>query len=169
MLFGGKPFEFSLPLGSYIIENVLFKIAYPAALHAQTAVEAAVRLHPQVHARLDEITKVELWTHETCILMIDKRGPLHNFAERDHCLQYMAAVGLIRGTLTAHDYEDEAAADPRIDARRAEAMPLLRAKFEKNVARVFADKAARAIVAACTDKERLAQMPVDEFMDLLVV
>jgi 2-methylcitrate dehydratase PrpD len=119
VVFAGKPFIFSRPLGSYIVENVLFKISYPAALHAQTAVEAAIRLHPLARGRLDEIAKVELWTHETCVLMIDKSGPLHNFADRDHCLQYMAALGLIFGTLCARDYEDEFAADPRIDALRA--------------------------------------------------
>ena len=118
VMFAGKPFEFSRPLSSHIVENVLFKIAYPAALHAQTAVEAAIRLHPLVRERLDDIAQVELWTHETCMLMIDKRGPLHNFADRDHCLQYMAAIGLIFGTLSARDYEDEVAADPRIDALR---------------------------------------------------
>lgn len=119
VLFGGKPFRFSQPLGSAIVENALFKISYPAALHAQTAVEAAIRLHPLLRDRLDQISKVDLWTHETCILMIDKKGPLRNFADRDHCLQYMAAIGLIFGGLTARDYEDAVAADPRIDAMRA--------------------------------------------------
>lgn len=118
VLFGGKSFVFSQPLESYIIENVLFKIAFPAALHAQTAVEAAIILHPQVRDRLDQITRVELWTHQTCIIMIDKSGPLRNFADRDHCLQYMVAIGLIFGKLTGHDYDDEVAADPRIDALR---------------------------------------------------
>lgn len=119
VLFKGKPFRFSQPLGSAIVENALFKISYPAALHAQTAVEAAIKLHPLVCDRLDEIKEVELWTHATCILMIDKKGPLRNFADRDHCLQYMAAIGLIFGGLTARDYEDAVAADPRIDALRA--------------------------------------------------
>jgi 2-methylcitrate dehydratase len=118
VVFKGRPFRFSRPLGSHIVENALFKISYPAALHAQTAVEAAIRLHPLAGDRLDEITRVELWTHATCILMIDKQGPLRNFADRDHCLQYMAAIGLIFGGLVARDYEDAVAADPRIDALR---------------------------------------------------
>ncbi len=119
VLFKGRPFRFSRRLGSHVVENALFKISYPAALHAQTAVEAAIRLHPLVRDRIDEITRVEMWTHETCILMIDKSGPLHNFADRDHCLQYMVAIGLLFGDLTARDYEHARAADPRIDALRS--------------------------------------------------
>ncbi|HKU71926.1 MAG TPA: bifunctional 2-methylcitrate dehydratase/aconitate hydratase [Burkholderiales bacterium] len=119
VIFKGRPFRFSRALGSHVVENALFKISYPAALHAQTAVEAAIKLHPLVRDRLDDIRKVELWTHATCILMIDKQGPLRNFADRDHCLQYMAAIGLIFGALTGRDYEDAVAADPRIDALRA--------------------------------------------------
>jgi 2-methylcitrate dehydratase len=119
VIFKGRPFRFSRPLGSHVVENALFKISYPAALHAQTAVEAAIKLHPLVRDRLDDIERVELWTHATCILMIDKQGPLHNFADRDHCLQYMVAIGLIFGGLAARDYEDAVAADPRIDALRA--------------------------------------------------
>lgn len=124
VMFKGKPFRFSRPLGSHVVENSLFKISYPAALHAQTAVEAAIKLHPLVHTRLSEITRVDLWTHETCILMIDKKGPLHNFADRDHCLQYMAAIGLIFGGLTARDYEDDVAIDLRIDDLRAKMIVL---------------------------------------------
>lgn len=140
VVFGGKPFIFSRPLGSYIVENVLFKISYPAALHAQTAVEAAIRLHPVVRGRLNEVAKVELWTHETCILMIDKSGPLHNFADRDHCLQYMAALGLIFGTLCARDYEDEVAADPRIDALRAKMV----VREDKHYSREYLDPEKRS-------------------------
>jgi len=117
-LFRSKPIVLARPLGSYVMENVLFKIRFPAEFHAQTAVEAAVQLHPQVKERLAEIERVELTTHESAMRIIDKRGPLHNPADRDHCLQYMTAVALISGGLTAEDYEDRAAADPRIDALR---------------------------------------------------
>lgn len=118
VLFEGKSFVFSRPLETFITENVIFKISYPAALQAQTAVEAAIQLHPQVKGRLNEIERIELWTHETCILMIDKSGALHNFADRDHCLQYMVAIGLIFGELDAHHYSDNVAADARIDTLR---------------------------------------------------
>ncbi|MCC7484828.1 MAG: bifunctional 2-methylcitrate dehydratase/aconitate hydratase [Burkholderiales bacterium] len=117
--FGGKPLRFGRRYGSYVMENVLFKISYPAEFHAQTAVESAVRLHPQVAHRLDAVSKVVITTHESAIRIIDKRGPLANPADRDHCLKYMTAVGLIKGGLTAGDYEDAAAADPRIDRLRA--------------------------------------------------
>ena len=107
------------PLGSYVMENVLFKIAFPAEFHAQTAVEAAFALHGQVAGRLDEIERVTLTTQQPAMRIIDKTGPLTNPADRDHCLQYMVAVGLIFGELTADQYEDAVAADPRIDALRA--------------------------------------------------
>src|SRR5262249_35719501 len=107
------------PFGSYVMENVLFKISFPAEFHAQTAVEAALRLHPGVGGKLDQIERGEITTHESAIRIIDKRGPLHNPADRDHCLQYMTAIGLIFGRLTAEHYEDKAAGDPRIDALRA--------------------------------------------------
>ncbi|MEW6650515.1 MAG: bifunctional 2-methylcitrate dehydratase/aconitate hydratase [Chloroflexota bacterium] len=118
VLLRGQPLRFSRPFGSYVMENVLFKVSFPAEFHAQTAVEAAFQLHPQVTPRLDEIEKVVITTHESAIRIIDKRGALHNPADRDHCLQYMTAVGLIFGTLTARHYEDEIAADARIDALR---------------------------------------------------
>jgi 2-methylcitrate dehydratase len=117
-LFRGTSIQLARPLGSYVMENVLFKISFPAEFHAQTAVEAAVSLHPAVAGRLEEIERIELTTHESAMRIIDKRGPLHNPADRDHCLQYMTAVGLLHGRLTAADYEDAAAADPRIDALR---------------------------------------------------
>jgi len=116
--FKGQPFKFQRPYGSYVMENVLFKISFPAEFHAQTAVEAALQIHPLVKDRLDQIVKVVITSHESAIRIIDKRGPLHNPADRDHCLQYMTAVGLIYGTLTAGHYEDGIAADPRIDALR---------------------------------------------------
>ena len=119
VLFKGKPFRFKRTYGSYVMENVLFKISFPAEFHAQTAVEAAVQLHPQVRDRLDRVKKVVITTHESAIRIIDKKGPLHNPADRDHCIQYMTAIGLIKGNLTAADYEDAVAHDPRVDRLRA--------------------------------------------------
>jgi 2-methylcitrate dehydratase len=101
------------------MENVLFKVAYPAEFHAQTAAEAAIRLHPQVVGRLQDVERVEITTQESAVRIISKTGPLHNPADRDHCLQYITAVGLIFGELTADHYEDGIAADPRIDRLRA--------------------------------------------------
>jgi 2-methylcitrate dehydratase len=119
VLFRGQPVRLARPLGSYVMENVLFKISFPAEFHAQTAVEAAIKLHPQIHHRLDQIQQIVLHTQQSAIRIIDKTGPLHNPADRDHCLQYMAAIGLIFGTLTADHYEDATAKDPRVDALRA--------------------------------------------------
>jgi len=116
--FKGKQFEFERPFGSYVMENVLFKISFPAEFHAQTAVECAMKLHEQVKDRLDQIERIELRTQEAGVRIIDKTGPLANYADRDHCLQYMVAVPLIFGRLTADDYTDAIAADPRIDALR---------------------------------------------------
>ena len=116
--FKGKPFEFERPFGSYVMENVLFKISFPAEFHAQTAVECAIQLHAQVKGRLDEIDRIELQTQEAGVRIIDKAGPLANYADRDHCLQYMVAVPLIFGRLTGSDYSDAVAADPRIDGLR---------------------------------------------------
>jgi len=119
--FGGKPFRFQRPYGSYVMENVLFKISFPAEFHAQTAVEAAMSLHHEI-ARLgrtaEQIRKITIRTHEACIRIIDKKGPLNNPADRDHCIQYMVAVPLLFGRLTAQDYEDAVADDPRIDQLR---------------------------------------------------
>jgi 2-methylcitrate dehydratase len=118
VLFKGNPFKFQRPYASYVMEHVLFKISFPAEFHAQTAVECAMQLHPQVKDRLDPIQKIVIRTHESAIRIIDKKGPLHNPADRDHCIQYMVAVPLIHGRLTAADYEDDVATDPRIDALR---------------------------------------------------
>jgi 2-methylcitrate dehydratase len=221
VLFGGRPIALPRPLGSYVMENVLFKIAYPAEFHAQTAVEAAVRLHPQVRTRIGQIEHVEIETQEPGVRIIDKTGPLANPADRDHCLQYMVAVPLIFGTLRAEDYEDSVAADPRIDAlrarmqvrenpaftadyyapdrryignavqvhfsdgtstprvqvdvplghreRRAEALPLLRAKFEHAVDGHFRGVQAAQVRSLFDDPERLDTMPVGEFMGHLAL
>ena len=119
VLFDGKPFTMGRSLGSYVMENVLFKISFPAEFHAQTAVECAIQLHERVKNRLDQIDKVIISTQESAIRIIDKSGPLHNPADRDHCLQYMTAIGLIFGALTADHYENAVAKDPRIDALRS--------------------------------------------------
>jgi 2-methylcitrate dehydratase len=115
----GRPLVLAQPLGSYVMEHILFKISFPAEFHAQTAVEAAFALHPLVKDRLEEIETVRIETQESAIRIIDKTGPLNNPADRDHCLQYMVAIGLLKGSLTAEDYEDAAAADPRIDRLRS--------------------------------------------------
>ena len=220
VLFKGKPFKFQRPYGSYVIENVLFKIAYPTAFHGQTGVEAAIKLHPLVRDRLDAIKRIDVQCHNSTMVILDKSGPLANPADRDHCMQYMMAVGLIFGKLTTEDYEDHVAADPRIDAlrakmqltesavfereyhdpakrtnansiqvffkdgtqtplarvdyplghrkRRKEGIPLLIEKFDRNIARVYAEKQRRALREVCLDRKRLAAMPVNEFMDLTV-
>ena len=120
--FQGRPFRFERNYGSYVIENVLFKISYPAEFHAQSAVEAAMTLHQRLRALgrgIDDIEKIVIRTQAACMRIIDKHGPLDNPADRDHCIQYMVAVPLLFGRLTAADYEDDVAADPRIDALRA--------------------------------------------------
>ncbi|MCE9614679.1 MAG: bifunctional 2-methylcitrate dehydratase/aconitate hydratase [Lentisphaerae bacterium] len=118
-LYRGQAITLARPFGSYVMENVLFKIAFPAEFHAQTAVECAFALHPAVKDKWSQITRIEITTHESALRIIDKSGPLHNPADRDHCLQYMTAIGLIFGELTAAHYEDDVATDPRIDALRA--------------------------------------------------
>lgn len=118
VLFGGNEFKFQREYGSYVMEHVLFKISYPAEFHSQTAVEAAHILHEAAKDRLDEIERIELTTHEAAIRIISKTGPLHNPADRDHCLQYMVAVPLIHGSLVAEHYEEDVAADPRIQMLR---------------------------------------------------
>ena len=119
VLFKDKAFRFQRPFGTYVMENVLFKIPYPTAFHGQSGVEAAIKLHPLVKDRLDDIKRVEARCHNSTMVILDKTGPLHNPADRDHCMQYMMAVGMIFGTMTAEHYEDPIAADPRIDKLRA--------------------------------------------------
>jgi 2-methylcitrate dehydratase len=132
VLFNGKTIALERPLGSYVMENVLFKISFPAEFHAQTAVEAALALHPSVGARLGEIERIAIETQEPGVRIIDKTGPLANPADRDHCLQYMVAVPLVFGRLTAEDYEDELARDPRIDALRAKMAVTENAGFSRD-------------------------------------
>jgi len=141
VLFKGNRLKFQRPYGSYVMENVLFKISFPAEFHAQTAVECALQLHPLVRDRLDRIDRIELHTQEPAIRIISKTGPLHNPADRDHCLQYMVAVPLIHGHLTAAHYEDEFARDPRLDALRAKMTVRENPQFTRD----YYDPAKRAI------------------------
>jgi len=219
--FKGERFRLPRPYGSYVMENVLFKVAFPAEFHAQTAVECAIQLHPRVKGRLDRIERVVIATQESAVRIISKSGPLYNPADRDHCLQYMTAVGLIHGELTADHYGDAVAGDPRIDGvrermevveeprysrdyldpekrsianavqvfftdgscterveveyplghrrRRAEAFPLLLQKCRQNLATRLPAQRAAALIELCLDRERLSAMPVDQFMELLVI
>jgi 2-methylcitrate dehydratase len=144
VLFKGKPFRFKRPFGSYVMENVLFKISFPAEFHAQTAVEAAIRQHPQVKDRLDAVKKIVITTHESAIRIIDKKGPLNNPADRDHCIQYMTAIGLIKGNLVAADYEDAVATDPRVDRLRSK----MTCVENKQWSRDYLDPAKRSIANA---------------------
>jgi 2-methylcitrate dehydratase len=146
VLFKGKPFEFQRKYASYVMENVLFKISFPAEFHAQTAVECAMSLHGQVKDRLGDIAKITIRTHESAIRIIDKKGPLANPADRDHCIQYMVAVPLIHGRLTAADYEDDVAADPRIDVLRGKMVCVEDKGFTKD----YLDPAKRSIANAIT-------------------
>ena len=146
VLFKGQPFRFDRPYGSYVMENVLFKISFPAEFHAQTAVECAMQLHPLVRDRLQDIRRVTIRTHESAIRIIDKQGPLANPADRDHCIQYMVAVPLIFGRLTAADYEDAIAADLRIDALREKMTCVEDRDFSKD----YLDPAKRSIANAIT-------------------
>jgi 2-methylcitrate dehydratase len=218
VLLKGAALKFSQGYGTYVMENVLFKISFPAEFHAQTAAEAAVILHPQVRDRLAEIDKIVIETQESGVRIIDKTGPLSNPADRDHCIQYMVAVPLLKGNLTAEDYEDEVAADPRIDAlrakmevkehkkftqeyldpgkrsignalqvffkdgtktdrvavdypvghrrRRADGIPLLQAKFARNIATRLSPRQCEKILHVCGDQARLEATPVNAFMDL---
>ncbi|TQR37281.1 2-methylcitrate dehydratase [Brevibacillus brevis] len=118
VLFNKKELKLARALDSYVMEHVLFKVSYPAEFHAQTAAECAVRLHPQVKNRLEDIDRIQITTHESAIRIIDKVGPLHNPADRDHCLQYITAIALIKGDITAEHYEDEAASEPIVDRLR---------------------------------------------------
>ncbi len=216
----GKSLIVNRPFGSYVMENVLFKISFPAEFHAQTAVECAIQLHPQIIHRLNDISKIVLTTQESAVRIISKSGELRNPADRDHCLQYMAAIGLLFGKLTADHYEDKVANDPRIDQlrekmvvvedkqfsvdyldsekrsiangiqvffndgthtdnvvieypvghrrRREEGIPLLFDKFEHNANTHFSPEKTASLIALFKDKNKLDNMPVDEFVNLWV-
>ena len=219
---GGESLRFGRDFGCYVMENILFKVSYPAEFHAQTAVECALKLHAQVEGRVGDIERVEIATQESAVRIISKKGPLRNYADRDHCLQYMVAVPLLYGRLTERDYSDAVAADPRIDAlrdkmavtedkryskeyldpdkrsianavqvffrdgtstpkveveypvghrkRREESLPLLEEKFLDSLATRYPARRATLLERLClVDPERLADMPVAAFMDLLAI
>ncbi|MFD0958452.1 bifunctional 2-methylcitrate dehydratase/aconitate hydratase [Paenibacillus chungangensis] len=221
VLFQGNTLALARPLGTYVMENVLFKVSFPAEFHAQTAVECAFKLHGTVKERLADISRITITTHQSAIRIIDKKGPLYNPADRDHCLQYMVAVALLYGCLTAEHYEDEVAADPRIDAlrekmiiehdegysrdylddnkrsianalqidyqdgsatekveceypighrkRRDEGMPKVVEKCEASLLTRFPRKRTATIMRQGFELERLKAMPVNKFMDMLVI
>jgi 2-methylcitrate dehydratase len=132
VLFKGQPFRFQRPIrqwDSYVMENILFKISFPAEFHAQTAAECAQQLHPYIRDRIDDIARITIRTQEAAIRIIDKKGPLNNYADRDHCIQYIVAVMLVFGRLTASDYEDAVANDPRIDVLREKMICVEDAQF----------------------------------------
>ena len=220
VLFNGKDLVINQEFESYVMENVLFKISFPAEFHAQTAVEAAVKLHNVIKNKFDEIDKIKIITHESAIRIISKEGKLNNPADRDHCLQYMTAIGLIKGDLVAEDYEDSVAKDPLVDNlrekmeieedlsfskdyldpskrsianslqiffkdgtctdieevhypighknRRAEGIPILIKKFEKNLMTQFSEDRVKGIMSLFEDNEKLFNLPVREFVDLFV-
>ena len=147
--FKGKPFKFQRSFGSYVMENVLFKISFPAEFHSQTAVESAMQIHEALKRQNrapQDIKKITIRTHEACLRIIDKKGPLDNPADRDHCIQYMVAVPILFGRLTAADYEDAVAADPRIDALRAR----ITCVEDKGFTRDYHDPDKRSIANALT-------------------
>ena len=162
--FRGNSFKFQRPYGSYVMENVLFKISFPAEFHAQTAVEAALQIHGEM-VRLgknsDDIERIDIRTHEACIRIIDKKGPLRNPADRDHTIQYMVAIPLIFGRLTARDYEDEIAVDPRIDALRERMACVEDPQFTKD----YHDPEKRSIANAVTvhfkDGTKLGEIAIE--------
>ncbi|HOZ97470.1 MAG TPA: bifunctional 2-methylcitrate dehydratase/aconitate hydratase, partial [Niabella sp.] len=221
--FKGNEFKFQRDYGTYVMEQILFKISFPAEFHSQTAVEAAMTLHELLKAKgktSEDIKKITIRTHEAAIRIIDKKGPLNNPADRDHCIQYMVAVPLIFGRLTASDYEDKIAGDARIDIlrdkincvedeqfskdyhdpekrsianaltvelndgtlleevvveypighkrRRDEGIPKLIEKFKINLARIFEVDQQERILAVGLDYDKLVQMNVNEFVDLMV-
>jgi 2-methylcitrate dehydratase len=159
--FRGQPFKFQRPFGSYVMEHVLFKISFPAEFHAQTAAEAAMQLHPLVKNRLEDIRKITIRTHEAAIRIIDKKGPLYNPADRDHCIQYMVAVPLLFGRLTAQDYEDQVAADPRIDLLREKIVCAEDPQFTRDYHDPDKRSIANALSVEFKDGKRLAEVAVE--------
>jgi 2-methylcitrate dehydratase len=158
--FKGKKFKFQRDFGSYVMENVLFKISYPAEFHSQTAVECAMDIHAElkrVGRSADDIKKITIRTHEACIRIIDKKGPLSNPADRDHCVQYMVAVPILFGRLTAADYEDAVANDPRIDALRANIVCVEDKQFSKDYHAPEKRSIANALTVEFKDGKKLAE------------
>jgi 2-methylcitrate dehydratase len=161
VLFKGRPFTLGRPFGCYVMENVLFKISFPAEFHAQTAVECAFELHNQVQGRIEQIEKVVIATHESALRIIDKSGPLHNPADRDHCMQYMTAIGLIFGALTADHYEDSVAKDPRIDDLRAKTVCVEEPRYSKDYLDPEKRSIANAVQVFFKDGSKTEQVAVE--------
>ncbi len=164
VLFKGQAFKFQRPYGSYVMENVLFKISFPAEFHSQTAVEAAMTLHTTLKSMgktADDIKSVTIRTHEACVRIIDKKGPLNNPADRDHCIQYMVAVPLLFGRLTAADYEDVVANDPRIDALRDKISCVEEPEFTRDYHDPDKRSIANAMTIELNDGTRLDELRVD--------
>ena len=164
VLFKGNSFKFQRPYGSYVMEQILFKISFPAEFHSQTAVEAAMTLHGQLNKlgkTAADIKKITIRTHEACIRIIDKKGPLDNPADRDHCIQYMVAVPLIFGRLTAEDYEDDVASDPRIDALRAKISCVEDKQFTKDYLDPNRRSIANALTVEFNDGTKLKEVVVE--------
>src|SRR3954453_16467990 len=161
VLFKGNEFKFQRPFGSYVMEHVLFKISFPAEFHSQTAAEAAMSLHPVVKNRIEDIRQITIRTHEAAIRIIDKKGPLNNPADRDHCIQYMVAVPLIFGRLTAADYEDAVACDPRIDLLREKINCVEDKQFTKDYHDPEKRSIANAITVEFKDGSRLKEVVVE--------
>ena len=164
VLFKGRPLRFQRPYGSYVMENVLFKISFPAEFHSQTAVEAAMSIHAQLKAlgkSAEDIGKIAIRTHQACLRIIDKPGPLHNPADRDHCIQYMLAVPLLFGRLGAADYEDGVAADPRIDVLREKMVCVEERQFTLDYHDPEKRSIANALSVEFTDGSRLDEVLVE--------
>ena len=163
-LFRGKSFKFQRKYGSYVMENVLFKISFPAEFHSQTAVEAAMTIHNNIKKlglNSDSIKSVKIRTHEACIRIIDKKGPLNNPADRDHCIQYMVAVPLIFGRLTASDYEDAIAKDKRIDQLRNKISCVEDKKFTRDYHDPNKRSIANALTVTLTNGKTLKEVVVE--------
>jgi 2-methylcitrate dehydratase len=161
VLFKGKGFKLLRPYASYVMENVLFKISFPAEFHAQTAIECALKLHPRVKTRLDEVKKIIITTHESAIRIIDKKGPLHNPADRDHCIQYVTAIGLIFGNLTAQHYEDKIAKDPRIDRLRHKMQCVKNKQYSKDYLNPSKRSIANAVQVFFKDGSKTEKVEVE--------
>ena len=164
VLFKGNAFKFQRPYGSYVMENVLFKISFPAEFHSQTAVEAGMTIHEELKklGKTDkDIKKITIRTHEACIRIIDKKGPLNNPADRDHCVQYMVAMPIIFGRLTASDYEDSIAADPRIDTLRDKIVCVEDTKFTRDYHDPDKRSIANALTVEFTDGKKLKEIVVE--------
>jgi 2-methylcitrate dehydratase len=161
VLFKGNAFKFQRPYGSYVMENVLFKISFPAEFHSQTAVECAMQIHEQLKKAgksAGDIKKITIRTHEACIRIIDKKGPLDNPADRDHCIQYMVAVPILFGRLTAEDYEDAVAKDPRIDKLRDKIVCVEDPQFTKDYHDPNKRSIANALTVEFTDGKKLKEI-----------